>query len=68
MEKGYKACRLKANMSQQYAASAIGVGIATLSRWENGKTSPDAVQVRAMAELYGVTADALIAEEPSKTS
>ena len=65
MANGYKDCRLKARLSQQVAATKLGVGIVTISRWETGKTSPNATQIRAMAELYGVTADELLAGEQS---
>lgn len=65
MSKGYKASRLAAKLSQQNAAEKLGVGIVTLSRWETGKTSPNAVQLKAMAQLYGTTVDALIADERS---
>lgn len=59
---GYRACRQACKLSMQAAATSLGVSIATLSRWERGETSPDAVRLRAMAELYGVSADTLIAE------
>lgn len=65
MGKGYKAFRLAAKLSQQNAAEKLGVGIVTLSRWETGKTSPNAAQLKAMAQLYGTTVDALIADERS---
>ena len=57
---GYREARRARRLSMQSAATALGVSIATLGRWERGETSPDAVHLRAMSELYGVSADTLI--------
>ena len=63
MLSGYKMCRLKTDMTAQEAATKLGVSITTLLSWENYKTSPDGYYVKAMSELYGVTADELVANE-----
>lgn len=39
-------------MSVRAAASAIGIGRATLDRWEKGETSPPADKVDRMATVY----------------
>lgn len=63
MENSFKACRLAAQLSMQVAATGLKVSISTLGRWEKGETSPNAIQVKHMAELYGVSADTLISGE-----
>ena len=57
----YKSVRKRAGLTAQEAATAIGVAISTLYSWESGKTSPNSVFVCKLANLYGCTADELIA-------
>lgn len=52
-----KAARVNAGLSQKAAAKALGVSNQTLCKWENGKTFPDAKQIAALCELYGVSYD-----------
>lgn len=48
-------------LSQEAAAEALGISRQTISKWENGETLPDIQQARALATLYGVTLDELVA-------
>ena len=54
MQISLKAARVNAEMSQREAAERIGVDVSTVLNWEKGKTSPKAVQLQKLCEVYGV--------------
>lgn len=61
---GYLAALRKgAGMTQQEAADRLGVSNKTISKWESGGGFPDIAILPALAELYGVTADDILAGE-----
>ncbi len=62
-EQNYRKARKDAGIRLEQAASAFGVSVTTLLNWENGKTSPNAQNIKDMAELYRVSADYLISME-----
>ncbi len=49
-------------MSQMYVADAMGISRQAISRWEVGAALPSTDNLRKLAELYGVSADALLNE------
>lgn len=53
--------RKSAGMTQQEAADRLGVSNKTVSKWESGGGFPDIAILPALAELYGVTADDILA-------
>lgn len=55
-----KAAREQKALTQQEVATKFGVNKATVSAWETGAGSPDAVRLRRLARLYDVSADALL--------
>lgn len=57
------ALRKARGMTQQEAADQLGVSNKTVSKWENGAGLPDITLLPALAELYGVTADDILAGE-----
>ena len=57
------ALRKARGMTQQEAADQLGVSNKTVSKWENGAGLPDITVLPALAELYGVTADDILAGE-----
>ena len=57
------ALRKARGMTQQEAADQMGVSNKTVSKWENGAGLPDITVLPALAELYGVTADDILAGE-----
>ena len=59
-----KAARQNANLSQEQVAEALGVSRQTISNWENEKTYPDIVSVVKMSDLYHISLDHLLKEEP----
>lgn len=60
-EQNYRKARKEANIRPERAAAELGVSITTLLNWERGYTNPDADKVKAMAALYHVSPDYLLA-------
>lgn len=60
--KNLRRLRLSKNMTQEQAASALGVSAQSISRWECGTTLPDVTMLPAIAKLYCVTIDDLYKE------
>lgn len=60
-EQNYRKAREGANIRPERAAAELGVSITTLFNWERGETSPDADKLVAMAGLYDVKVDYLLA-------
>lgn len=54
MQISLKAARVNAEMTQREAAERIGVDVSTLISWESGRTSPRAVQLQQLCDVYGV--------------
>lgn len=57
------ALRREKGMTQQGIAEKLGVSNKTVSKWESGGGYPDITVLPALAALYGVTADELLAGE-----
>ena len=55
--------RRDANMTQQVFAEKLGVSYQSVSRWENEETYPDMELLPAIAEIFGVSIDALMGVE-----
>lgn len=51
------------DMTQQQVADTLGVSNKTVSKWESGAGLPDIGALPALAALYGVTADDILAGE-----
>ena len=60
-EQNYRKAREQAGIKSERAAAELGVSITTLFNWERGDTNPDADKVKAMATLYRVSPDYLLA-------
>ncbi len=60
-----KNARVKAKLTQEQSAEALGVSRQTISNWENNKTYPDIVSVVKMSDLYNISLDRLLKEEKS---
>lgn len=52
-----EAARVNAGYSQKDAAEKLNVSNATLCSWEKGKSFPNAQQIDAICELYGMPYD-----------
>ena len=55
------ALRRERGWTQQEAAARLGVTDKTVSKWETARGLPDIAVLPALAALYGVTADELLA-------
>lgn len=55
-----KDLRLNNGLSMEEVAKAIGINKSDISRYENGKTKPNAEVVIKFAKYYGVTTDYLL--------
>ena len=49
--------------SQEELAERIGISRQAYAKWESGATIPDVEKCRRLAEVYGVTVDALLKTE-----
>ena len=59
--------RIKANLTQEQVAEALGVSRQTISNWENEKTYPDILSVITLSDLYQVSLDYLLKEKEEKS-
>ena len=63
-----KTARIKAGMTQEQVASAVGVAVTTYSNWELGKREPNVLKIKALAKALGVTGNELLGlDAPEKT-
>jgi DNA-binding XRE family transcriptional regulator len=51
--------RTRSALSQTDAATALAVSRVTVSKWERGLSEPEALDLAKLADLYGLTLDAL---------
>ena len=52
-------------LTQEQVAAKLGVTYQSVSKWENGTNSPDISLLPEISELFGVTIDALFADDIS---
>lgn len=52
--------RKQRGMMQEQLAEALGVSVAAVSKWERGAAMPDLTYIAEMADLFGVSLDALV--------
>lgn len=50
-------------VTQEEVSDALGISNKTLSKWENGTSSPDADMIVSLADYYGVSIDGLYGRE-----
>ena len=55
-----KALRANSGLSQEKAAKKLGVAAATLSKWENAKSFPDAIEIGKIEKLYNTNYNDII--------
>jgi len=58
--------RQKAGMSQDALAEKLNVSRQAVSRWERDETMPETDKVIVLADLFGVTTDYLLRQQPEK--
>lgn len=59
------ALRRARGLSQEELAAQLGVSRQAVSKWERAEASPDTDNLIALAQLYGVSLDALVGHMPS---
>ncbi len=60
MKERLQALREKSGLSQEKLAETLHVTRQAVSKWENGRSSPDLDNLAAMCELYHVSADYIL--------
>lgn len=55
-----KLFRKKHGYTQEQVAEKIGVSRQAVAKWEKGEALPDIENILALADIYGVTVDALV--------
>ena len=55
--------RKEHGMTQEQLANALGITFQAVSKWENGISSPDISNIKAIAQLFGVSIDSLFGLE-----
>lgn len=58
--------RRERGMTQEGLAEVIGVSPQTISKWENSTTYPDVALLPVLADVFGVTIDALYGREDAR--
>ena len=59
--------RHKKGVTQEEVAKSLSISNKTISKWENGTSTPDLSMLVALAKYYGVTTDALLGLAEIKT-
>ena len=65
MQISLKAARVNAELKQKQVAERIAVDVSTVVSWENGKTSPKAIQLEQLCSLYGISVDSIFLRQKS---
>lgn len=52
--------RARDKISREEVARRLGVSYMTIRNWERGETEPNASQIKALADMFGVTTDYLL--------
>lgn len=63
MAANLRALRAREHISQEEVAKRVGIGVASVVNYENGQSSPSYETAWRLADLFGVTLDALGSRE-----
>lgn len=58
--------RKEKGLTQEELAERLGVSAQAVSKWENDNSCPDIMLLPKIAQLFGVTIDSLLMDEPKK--
>ena len=58
--------RKRLGMTQDTLAEKLGITAQAISKWENDQSCPDITMLPKLAEIFGITTDALLGMEPPK--
>lgn len=56
--------RMKNGLTQGQVADAVGVSRQSISKWELGEAVPGTEKVKKLGELYGLSVDDLLGDDP----
>lgn len=56
--------RMKNSLTQGQVADAVGVSRQSISKWELGEAVPGTEKVKKLGELYGLSVDDLLSDDP----
>lgn len=62
LSEALKAQRTAHGMTQEYVAEALGVSRQAVSKWESGASVPSTANLKALAALYGIAPEKLLAK------
>ena len=65
MQVSIKAARVNAKIIQKDAAKLLKIDPSTLSKWENEKGVPDAISLKKLCNIYGVSVDDIFLQRKS---
>lgn len=54
-------------MTQEQVVERVMVSRVTLSHWENGKTLPDITSLISLSDIYQISLDELLKDDPKMT-
>lgn len=57
--------RTQHNWTQEQLAEKLGISYQAVSKWENHQNTPDIALLPTLASLFGISIDALFAEDPA---
>jgi len=60
--------RKQMSLTQEQLAEAMGVSVATVSKWENGSVSPDVGMLAELADFFQISVDVLLGYKWKKRS
>jgi len=66
LQENVRAYRLKRKWTQQELAEALEVSVGAVSKWESGVSRPELETLMRLAELFGVSTDALLGFESGR--
>ena len=58
--------RCQCGLTQQQVANSLSLTVQAISKWETGKNLPDIALLPDIADLYGVSIDALFRDSSEK--
>ncbi len=67
LNKNISELRKAAGLTQEALASRLGLSSQAVSKWENGLSCPDVLLLPSLAEIFGVSIDALFGLETAET-
>ena len=61
-----KKLRTEKGLSQDALGEVLGISRQSVSKWEQGNSTPDIDNIGKLAEFYGVSIDSLVKGEPDE--